>query len=108
MNNNIIGEPTSVEEGELKIPSEFKLEQNYPNPFNPATTISWQLPSACNVTITLHNSLGEQVETLVNEFMSAGSHSLTFVAKSTLPSGVYFYRINTGDNFQTKKMSLIK
>ena len=108
MNNNMIGEPTGVGEGELEIPSEFRLEQNYPNPFNPATTISWQLPSACNVTITIHNSLGEQVETLVNEFMSAGSHSLTFVAKSSLPSGVYFYRINTGDNFQTKKMSLIK
>ena len=108
MDNNMIGEPTDVEEYQSEIPSEFRLEQNYPNPFNPSTNISWQLPSPSNVIITLHNSLGEEVETVVSEYMSAGFHSKLYNVNSTLPSGVYFYRMQAGDFMMSRKMILLK
>jgi hypothetical protein len=108
MDNNMIGEPTDVEEYQSEIPSEFRLEQNYPNPFNPSTNISWQLPYPSNVIITLHNSLGEEVETVVSEYMNAGFHSKFFIAHSTLPSGVYFYRMQAGDFMMSRKMILLK
>jgi hypothetical protein len=97
-----------VEEYQSEIPSEFRLEQNYPNPFNPSTNISWQLPYPSNVIITLHNSLGEEVETVVSEYMNAGFHSKFFIAHSTLPSGVYFYRMQAGDFMMSRKMILLK
>jgi hypothetical protein len=108
MDNNMIGEPTDVEEYRSEIPSEFSLEQNYPNPFNPTTNISWQLPYASHVTITLHNTLGEEVETLLDEYQEAGIHSTLFIVNSTLPSGVYFYRMQAGDFMMSRKMILLK
>jgi hypothetical protein len=108
MDNNMIGEPTDVEEYRSEIPSEFSLEQNYPNPFNPTTNISWQLPYASHVTITLHNTLGEAVETLLDEYQEAGIHSTLFIVNSTLPSGVYFYRMQAGDFMMSRKMILLK
>jgi len=108
MEINMIGEPTNIENSQSTPPSEFSLKQNYPNPFNPSTTISWQMPFACNVTLTIHNSLGEEVTTLVSEFMNAGFYSKVFNVNSTLPSGVYFYRINAGNFVMSKKMMLQK
>ncbi|MCX7878600.1 MAG: T9SS type A sorting domain-containing protein [Ignavibacteria bacterium] len=91
-----------------EIPREYSLEQNYPNPFNPLTKIRFNLPKAENVTLTVYNSLGQLVATLVqNEFVSAGVKEVSFDA-SDLPSGVYLYRIKAGDFTDTRKMILVK
>ncbi len=86
----------------------FELKQNYPNPFNPSTTISWQMPSSGLVTIKLFNILGKEVQTIVNGFYEAGTHSIQFNVKSDLTGGVYFYQIKSGDYLQSKKMVLLK
>lgn len=86
---------------------EFNLCQNYPNPFNPSTTINYNLPEASKATIKVYNVLGEEIMTLINGYMTAGNHSVTFNA-SKLASGVYMYRLNAGSYSQTKKMVLTK
>jgi hypothetical protein len=108
MDNNMIGEPTDVEEYQSEIPSEFRLEQNYPNPFNPSTSIQYSIASRQFVSLKIFNSLGEEVETLLNEYEEAGIHSTLFIVNSTLPSGVYFYRMQAGDFVMSRKMVLIK
>ncbi len=87
--------------------NEFELVQNYPNPFNPTTTISFNLPEASNVKLTVSNILGQEIKTLVNEHKEAGVHSVEFNA-SDLPSGFYIYRIEAGKYVQTRKMLLVK
>ncbi len=88
-------------------PKKFELSQNYPNPFNPTTTISYNLPEAANVKLTIFNLLGQEIKTLVNEFKEAGVHTLNFNA-SELNSGLYIYKLQAGSQVQTKKMTLIK
>ncbi len=89
-------------------PQDFALEQNYPNPFNPVTTIGYILPVAGKVTLKIYNTLGKEIATLLNgEYKEAGRHLLMFDA-SSLPSGVYFYRIIAGKFSMTKKSVLIK
>jgi hypothetical protein len=68
----------------------FALEQNYPNPFNPSTTLNWQTPISGWQTLKIFNSLGQEIETLVNEYREAGNHSKLYTVNSTLPSGIYF------------------
>jgi hypothetical protein len=85
----------------------FQLQQNYPNPFNPTTQITFDLPKAGNVTLTVYNALGQEVATLVNGALPVGSHSVTFNAKN-LASGVYFYRLTAGSYQSTMKMLLMK
>jgi hypothetical protein len=97
----------SEDESKLSIPDKFKLEQNYPNPFNPSTTIKYSIPKENFVTIKIYNLLGEEVVTLVNEDKTIGNYEIEFNAAS-LPSGIYFYRIQAGDYFETKKMILLK
>ncbi|MCX6175468.1 MAG: T9SS type A sorting domain-containing protein [Ignavibacteriales bacterium] len=89
------------------IPTTFDLKQNYPNPFNPTTTIRFSLPSDELVSLKIYNVLGQQVETLINKSMRAGSYNVDFNA-SKLSSGVYFYRIEAGNYNITKKMLLLK
>ena len=88
-------------------PTHFSLEQNYPNPFNPSTTIEYSIPESGNVKLNVYNSLGEEVETLVNEEKPAGNYEVNFNA-SELASGIYFYQLRSGAFNQTKKMILIK
>ncbi len=89
-------------------PQDFALEQNYPNPFNPVTTIGYILPVEGKVTLKIYNTLGKEIATLLNgEYKEAGRHLLMFDA-SSLPSGVYFYRIIAGKFSMTKKSVLIK
>jgi len=84
-----------------------KLYPNYPNPFNPATTISYSLSEATNVSIVIYNSLGQTVKTLVNESQLAGEHSLVFNA-GDFASGVYYYRLLTDTFVETRKLMLLK
>jgi len=90
-----------------ELPNEVALDQNYPNPFNPSTTISFSLPMASNVNLTIYNVLGQRVATLVNNHLDAGSHTLSFNA-AKFASGVYFYRLEAGSYVALKKMMLLK
>mgnify|MGYP003337418496 CR=1 FL=1 len=89
------------------IPSVFELKNNYPNPFNPSTNINFNLPESGLVTLKVYNLLGQEIAELVNGRMVSGSHSINFDA-SGLSSGVYIYRLQAGNQVQTKKMMLIK
>lgn len=88
-------------------PHGFKLTQNYPNPFNPTTKISFTIPKQSHVVLTVYNSLGQKIATLVNGVKQSGSYEVTFDA-SNLSSGIYLYRLKTGQNILTRKMLLLK
>jgi len=94
------------------IPEKFSLHQNYPNPFNPSTKIRFDIPSntngqLSNVKLTVYNSLGSLVKTLVNEKMISGSYETEFRGED-LSSGVYFYKLETEGFVQTKRMVFLK
>ena len=107
----------SVENRILKItlPNDFELFQNYPNPFNPSTIIKYTIPiamganftSSTNVLLKVYDVLGCEVATLVNEIQKPGEYKVEFDA-SLLSSGVYLYKIITDQNFETKKMILVR
>lgn len=105
------GGPTSVEDAK-SVPTDFILDQNYPNPFNPSTTINFSLAVDSKVSLKIFDVLGQEVATLINGQMPAGSREVSFDA-SSLNSGVYFYRIDAsgidGQKFSSvKKMILTK
>lgn len=85
----------------------FTLNQNYPNPFNPSTNISFVLPEAGAVSLSVYNTSGALVQNILNKRLSAGEHTVRFNA-SNLPSGVYLYRLDTPGGSRTRKMTLIK
>jgi len=85
----------------------FELEQNYPNPFNPSTKIKFSLTKNDFANLTVYNMLGQKITTLVNQVFSSGEHEIIFNAKD-LPSGMYFYKLKSGDLTISKKMLLIK
>lgn len=89
------------------VPQKFELLNNYPNPFNPSTVISYNLPIDSKVSLKIFDVLGNEVATLVDDQMTAGTHSVTFNAGS-LTSGVYIYSIQAGNFTQTKKLMLTK
>jgi len=102
---------SSVVEIELDIPSVYSLSQNFPNPFNPATEISFSVPVDAAVTISVFNTIGEQIDEFSKEY-TAGSYRYNFNGNN-IPSGIYFYMLNAagkdGSVFnQTRKMILIK
>jgi hypothetical protein len=97
---------TGIEEI-ISLPDQFSLGQNHPNPFNAATIINYSLPEATNVTIEIYDILGRRIETLIQEKQPAGVHTITFDA-SSLSSGVYFYRLQAGNDIETKRMVLLK
>jgi hypothetical protein len=100
--------PTGVNDNnDLGLPTEFDLAQNYPNPFNPTTMISFSLPKADHVTLEVFNVLGQKVSTLMDKNLSAGRYQVEFDATSQ-PSGIYFYRLASGQGVSTKKMVLVK
>jgi len=88
-------------------PKTYSLSQNYPNPFNPSTSIEYGLPKAGVVKLVIYDILGRVVSTLLNEYKQAGSYRISFNA-ANLASGVYFYRVESGDFSAVKKMLLIK
>lgn len=99
---------TGVKEGNLnQVVNEFDLVQNYPNPFNPTTEITYSLRTQGDVSLTVSNILGQKVSSLVNGIRSAGVHTVAFNANG-LPSGMYFYTLQSGDLKKTNKMLLLK
>lgn len=97
--------PTSVAPAVL--PAAYALHQNYPNPFNPTTTIGYDLPATSMVTLKVYDLLGEEVSTLVNAVQPAGKHVVRFDGTS-LPSGFYFYKLQTPAFTSTRRMMLVK
>jgi hypothetical protein len=85
----------------------YELEQNYPNPFNPSTVISFKIGKPGSVKISVYDLLGNELNILIDDYLSAGKHSIEFDA-SGLASGIYFYKIVSGEFVQSKKMILIK
>jgi len=85
----------------------YSLVQNYPNPFNPNTRIRYSVPSISQVSLKIYNVLGKEIEIIVDEEKEAGTYEVNWNA-ANLPSGVYFYRIQSGSFVETKKMLLMK
>ena len=105
---NGVFEYSPIVEVNVEAPSQLKLAQNYPNPFNPETTINFQIPFASHVTLKIYDVLGREGASLVDEFKQAGTYVKTLHATS-LPSGVYFYKLQTANGFsETKKLILLK
>jgi hypothetical protein len=98
---------TGIDDEEIPIASEFKLEQNYPNPFNPSTKIRFSVPQISTITLKVYDILGNEIATLINEEKPAGEYEVEFLATG-LTSGIYFYQLRTGEFVQTKKMILLK
>jgi hypothetical protein len=106
--NGQLGVVTDAERDNSSLPESFHLNQNYPNPFNPSTKISWQSPVGSWQTIKLFDVLGREIETIVEGYFDAGSHSTLYIVNSSLPSGIYFYQLRAGNYVQTKKMIMLK
>jgi hypothetical protein len=100
------GVTTSVS-GEIVLPRQYALEQNYPNPFNPATTFSIALPKSGPTSLKIFNTLGVEVATVYQGALQAGNHQFQWSA-AKLASGVYFYRLQSGEYTATKKLILLK
>jgi len=125
INGVVYGDTTIVSVEEFDFPQSFSLSQNYPNPFNPATTIKYSISTPPSlpplskgrageglVTLKAYDILGREIQTLVNEHKPPGNYEVEFKASSFgaagLPSGVYFYRLQTENFTDTKKMVLLK
>ena len=100
-------EPVGIQPTSTNVPDKFSLSQNYPNPFNPATTIKFDIRTPAFTKLSVFDVLGREIQTLVNEELKIGSYSLVFDG-SEYNSGVYFYRLASGDFVETKRMLLIK
>jgi len=102
----------SDNEDNLSLPKHFSLEQNYPNPFNPQTEISYNISSASEVQIVVHNILGQPVKILIDDQHTAGNFSAIWDGTNSngeqVTSGIYFYRMKAGNFIDTKKMLLLK
>ncbi len=119
INGTFCGSTTGLDiettDSSLTIPDVFALGQNYPNPFNPSTTIRYNIPTVIAsetkqsqlVTLKVYDVLGNEVATLVNEEKPAGSYEVKFNATG-LSSGIYLYKIQSGNFVDTKKMTVIK
>jgi subtilisin family serine protease len=91
----------------VELPSKFALSQNYPNPFNPVTKIDYDLPKDSKVKISVYDASGREISVLVNDNLKAGFYTADFNG-SNFASGIYFYRIVSGNFIETKKALLIK
>jgi hypothetical protein len=99
--------PIGVKNISTEIPSEYQLFQNYPNPFNASTIIKFDLPKAGQTKIVIYNVQGQEIDILVSQKLDAGSYKTEWNADN-YPSGVYFFRIESGSFIETKKMVLVK
>jgi hypothetical protein len=110
--NVYTGPLVAIGDENLDIPTDFSLHQNFPNPFNPTTTITYELPKAVDVTLTIFNSLGRKVRTLESKQQAAGSYTVewngTDDSGNAVTSGIYFYQLKAGSFVEVKKMTLMK
>jgi len=108
----IVHRAEGAEKPKVELPKEFALHQNYPNPFNPTTQIVFDLPKAEMVQLSVYNSLGQKVTTLLNESRGAGSYTLTWNARADngqeVSTGVYFCQLKAGSFSSVKKMLLMR
>lgn len=110
INGVLYGDTTTVGVNELLdqySPKDFQLYQNYPNPFNPITKIKYDIIKAQDVIVSVYDILGREIAILVNEQQRPGSYEVKWEA-SNFSSGIYFYRLNTTDYVDTKKLILLK
>jgi protocatechuate 3,4-dioxygenase beta subunit len=107
VNFNLPSSVTNIEDETSETPTEYELGNNYPNPFNPSTTITFNLPEAANIKLTVFNAIGQEIAELIKGNIEAGSHSVTFNAEN-LNSGIYFYKLEAGKFINVKKMILLK
>jgi len=98
---------TTIETEEEKLPNNFILSQNYPNPFNPTTVINYELQITNYVELSIYNTLGQKMATLVSENLQTGHHQVEWNATG-FSSGVYFYHIQAGVSNEVRKMVLLK
>jgi parallel beta-helix repeat protein len=95
-----------------RVPYTFMLRTNYPNPFNPRTTISFTLDQAAHTMVTIYNLLGQNVVTLADEYLGEGEHTVIWDGKNSsgvpVASGIYFYAIQSGEHFDSKKMTILR
>lgn len=105
-------EPTSTGEEIAEIPQNYELLSNYPNPFNSKTVISFVLPAATDTRIDIFNIAGQQLRHLVNGYLQAGRHTVTWDSRddygNEVATGVYFYRLDAGEVQKSQKMTLLK
>ncbi|MBZ0203382.1 MAG: T9SS type A sorting domain-containing protein [Ignavibacteria bacterium] len=102
--------PIGIQLVSTEIPQQFELFQNYPNPFNPATKIRFDIPvgnGRDHSVLKIYDAIGREISALVNEELNPGTYEVSWDA-SNYPSGVYFYRLRSGNFTQTKKMVVIK
>ena len=108
----VIGKYAALAVDELTIPDEYSLNQNYPNPFNPTTRIQYSLPKPGLVQISIYTLMGQKIATLVNRNMDAGQYIITWHAMDDqgrkVPSGIYFYTLESGSYRAIKKLVLLK
>jgi hypothetical protein len=107
LDQNMIGEPTYMNDSENLFTSNFSLEQNYPNPFNPVTNINYLVPIEALVTVKIYDLLGNEIVTLVNEIKAPGKYSIKLFSNG-MTSGVYYCRMIAGDFISTRKLILLK
>ncbi|MBI9071246.1 MAG: T9SS type A sorting domain-containing protein [Melioribacteraceae bacterium] len=102
----------SVENSQTTLMKDYRLSQNYPNPFNPSTTINYRIGKTGLVSLIIYNSLGQEIKTLVKENQSNGNYRVAWYGDDNrgkpVSSGVYYYRLESKDFIQVKKMSLVK
>ena len=99
--------PIGINSNGSETPEQYELGQNYPNPFNPVTKINYSLPKNAYVKVNVYDASGKLIRKLVDSFESAGNKTISFNA-SELPSGVYFYTLQAGEYYESKKMILVK
>ena len=107
LSDTVSGRTTGVSQRSSTIPSSYALEQNYPNPFNPSTSIQFDLPRTGFTTLKIYNLLGQEIATLLNEIKPSGSYIVQWNALN-MTSGMYFYKLTSGEFSQVKKMQFIK
>jgi len=105
--------PTSINDGDdNNIPKEFYLSQNYPNPFNPETTIEYQLPISCHVVITIYNTIGQEIKTLLDSDQQVDYHQINWNGKDNsgqpVGTGIYLCLMQANNFSAVRKLLLIR
>lgn len=104
---DVSNSPIGINPISAEVPQRYSLGQNYPNPFNPVTNVEFSIPKSGIVKLIVYDAIGREVETLVNRELEPGTYKADWIA-SNHPSGIYFYRLSSGNFTETKKMILVK